>query len=473
MSKRTSLVALAGMLGCLVLLLCIGTTTFAGYYLYTNVSPGRPVNRIAYVDNEMDIQVVDAQGGQRMALTTDAAGSPTNAHIFPTWSPDSQHVAFVSLSGDSDQRQASLDVASLAGGGPKSVFKSGTDVPLYLYWSPDGKRIGFLTQGDKDMSLMLAAANAQDDTRKLGSGAPLYWAWSPDSQTMLLHAGGSRKDSADAYLSLLDARNGKPQELPDGPASFLAPQFSPDGSSLLYASSGGSTSDSLFRADRHGKNPQLIQTFQGSIAFAWSPDGKSIATLVTPEDSRLPHSGPISVSNAEGKNLKPLVKEDALAFFWSPDSRQIAYLTLKSSDGSGCAFGCTQPLSLSGALGVQAGKAWPGGKAQVTHGVMSGRARGAPLFQTPAIQLLWRVVSLADGQARTLATFEPTDTFLAVLPFFDQYARSLTFWSPDSRQFVYTTSESDTNGGVLVIDLAQGAQPRRVGDGTFAVWSWH
>lgn len=86
--------------------------------------------------------------------------------------------------------------------------------------------------------------------------------------------------------------------------------------------------------------------------------------------------------------------------------------------------------------------------------------------------LRWKTFSLVDGQVRTLATFQPTDNFISILPFFDQYARSLTFWSPDSKHFVYTQAEGASDGSVWVADLDGGTQPHKVGDGTLAVWSW-
>ena len=163
--------------------------------------------------------------------------------------------------------------------------------------------------------------------------------------------------------------------------------------------------------------------------------------MVTPDDAELPMQGPIWVSDADGKNRKQITTEDALAFYWSPDSKQIAYLTILMPGQSSGRFNSSPGLNI-------------------------------PQHQAETIRLRWNVVSSDGGKARTLATFVPTDNFISVLPFFDQYARSLTFWSPDSKHFVYTQSENDVDGGVWVADLDGGAAPHRVGDGTLAVWSW-
>lgn len=470
MFKRSYWVAILGAAGCLVLLLCIGTTAFAGYFLYRNASSSLPINRIAYVDNNMDIQVVNPQGGQRVAITTDAAGSSNHAHLFPAWSLDSKHIAFISLSGDANQEEGSLDVAPTSGGHLTTIYKSQSDLPFYAYWSPDNQRLAFLTQNDQNQTLMLASADGKGGAQKLGDGSPLYWAWSPDGRTMLTHVGGTRSDSPDAHISLIFPQANQPPQDLSAPGSFMSPQFSPDGSAILYASSDGTGGDSLYRADSRGKNPQLIQSFSGQIAFAWSPDGNKIATLVTPADAQLPNQGPITVSDGNGKHPKQVVKEDALAFYWSPDSKQLAYLTIASPDNklgcASCEFLGKEILRAVSNAGAGAALSSQAFGARPIHGL------GAPLGQSQTVSLSWRVVDVPDGQPRTLAIFEPTDTFLAVLPFFDQYSRSLTFWSPDSRSFVYAKSENSTDGSVWVVDATAGSPPRRIADGTLAVWSW-
>lgn len=447
MSSKRSLLAVGGILGCFVLLLCIGVAALAGFVYYTNVSAMRPVDRIAYVDNDLNIQVIDAQGGHHVALTADAADSQ-KAYLFPTWSPDSQHIAFVEVNGDQTNRVGKLSIAPYAGGKTTTIFQSSTDLPFYMYWAPDSQRITFLTQSDNDQSLMIGGADGKDKPRQLETGSPLYWAWSPDARSILLHIGGTTQDSKDAHLALLKPADGKnTQKLADGPADFQSPQFSPDGTKTLYAASSGAGKDDLFVADANGANPHSVLKYDGSIAFAWSPDGKKIASIVTPSDAQLPVYGPLTVSDTEGKNVQTITQGPVIAFYWAPDSKQIMYLTLLSTDnssgsGSGC-LNCANPTLVS----------------------VSGQ-------QNAPIRLQWSLASLADGKSRTLSSFVPTDDMVSLLPFFDQYARSMTFWSPDSKHFVFAQSDSNSNDGIWVIDLEGNAAPRRIGDGSLAVWSW-
>jgi Tol biopolymer transport system component len=444
MPERKPFLIVGGAIGCLALLFCLGIAALAGIEIYGNNALNlQKVNRIAYMDDELNIQVIDSNGENRVVLTSDAKPDNDLAYIFPTWSPDSKHLAFVRIGGTSASPDGTLLISNVSGGEPYTIFKSSSLIPFYLYWSPDSQRIGFLTQSSNEMSLMLGNADGKGDPRKLESGSPFYWAWSPDSRTLLAHIGGSKRDSHSARLALLKWQtNDSPQMLAQGPATFQAPQYSPDGSMILYAGTGDSDQDALYAADADGGHLQTITNYDGRIAFAWSPDGKRIAWMTTPVDSELPYLGPLFVGDKDGKNAKQIGNEDILAFSWSPDGKRIAYLTLLLPGSQGCSD-CSRGPGLS-----------------------------APLDQGHPIQFRWRVAEIDQGRVWTLATFAPTANFISVLPYFDQYARSVTFWSPDGKNFVYTQREEQGSGGVWVTDVVENTTPRRIADGTLAVWSW-
>lgn len=457
MTKRTLLLA-GGALGCLVLLMCVGITALAGVTYYSaNLAAPASVDRIAYVDNDLNIQVTDAQGAHRVALTTDATSSNTRAYMFPTWSRDSRNIAFVAFDGDQTQHQGTLFIAPAAGGNATTIYTSTSQLPFYLYWSPNSEQIGFLAQDDTSTTLVLSSRDGKS-SNKVDTGSSVFWDWAPDGHTVLMHTDGSKRDSQTAQLSLV--QNGQqPRQISDKPGDFQSPQFAPDGSKMLYASTGTSDQDALYLADGKGGNPQSIVNYTGTIAFAWSPDGKKIASLVTPANSDVPVNGAIFISDANGKNRQPLTKDSVLGFYWSPDSKLIAYLTIENAgSGSYCAPNCAPAPSQ--VLG------------QWMRDARAGHALAAPRAQAANLRLQWHVVNVADGTSHMLASFEPTDHFVGLVPFFDQYSRSLTFWSPDSKHLVYTQTESDGSGSVWVADIAGGTQPHRVGDGTLAVWSW-
>jgi hypothetical protein len=75
-----------------------------------------------------------------------------------------------------------------------------------------------------------------------------------------------------------------------------------------------------------------------------------------------------------------------------------------------------------------------------------------------------------DTELRT--RFRPTRDLLQILPFYDQYQRSITFWSPDGEEFVYANEGQDGEAGIFVVSATAPSAPRRIATGRFAVWSW-
>jgi hypothetical protein len=68
----------------------------------------------------------------------------------------------------------------------------------------------------------------------------------------------------------------------------------------------------------------------------------------------------------------------------------------------------------------------------------------------------------------TLQSFNIGSEFYGhYLPFFYQYELSMTFFSPDSKQFVYC----DFSAGVWVSDIDGTKATKIAEDGLFAVWS--
>jgi hypothetical protein len=98
----------------------------------------------------------------------------------------------------------------------------------------------------------------------------------------------------------------------------------------------------------------------------------------------------------------------------------------------------------------------------------------SPVSQSSDLRLAWSVVNVAEGAAVDFPPFRPTDAFLLLIPYFDQYAQSLSLWSPDGQQLVYADIDDRQTASVQVLDTTQPNQPaRRLASGTFAAWSWH
>jgi Tol biopolymer transport system component len=271
---------------------------------------------------------------------------------------------------------------------------------------------------------------------------------------MFTHVGGTRADDRDARLALLAPQsNNTPQAIAAAPGQFQAPQWSHTGK-ILYSTLDGSE-QAIALSDATGSEGRKIATYRGRASFALSPDDSSVAYIVTAPQVQLAHFGPVRVVDASGENSRLVSQEPALAFLWSPDSQKLAYLTVQVSENdSNFEFDAPAPPLAASSPDEFAGGA---------RSDQGGEVR---------LQLHWRVWDRAANTSRIVATFVPTSSFLNMVPYFDQYANSSTFWSPDSQSLVYTTRDTTDGGAVYIADAVGSDAPRKVGDGVIAYWSW-
>jgi TolB protein len=126
-------------------------------------------------NKNQDIWVMDADGKNAKALTTDLAID--NA---PTWSPDGKQLAFTSA------RAGNLDIWLMNADG--SNAKRLTDHPRMDYWpawSPDGKHIAFTSNRDGNYEIYLMNPDGSGQRNFSQHPGLDNWAtWSPDARRL-------------------------------------------------------------------------------------------------------------------------------------------------------------------------------------------------------------------------------------------------------------------------------------------------
>jgi len=75
------------------------------------------------------------------------------------------------------------------------------------------------------------------------------------------------------------------------------------------------------------------------------------------------------------------------------------------------------------------------------------------------------------GKTWLIARFPPSKGFFNVLPFFDQYQRSSTIWSSDSRFIGFTALTDQSPAGLFVACADGNIKPRFLSSGDDAFWS--
>ncbi len=220
----------------------------------------------------------------RMALWTVTCDGKEWKEVFPTnkephfdghWFPDSFKIAFVfdKLKGTDGELQ--IDTINLDGTGHKNL------VPHVAFeesprWSPDGKRLAWVSTRDKNQEIYVMDADGKN-IKRLTSDPALdnNPSWSPDSKRIAFCSG--RKGNLDIWV--MNADGSDVRQLTTDPKMDYWPVWSPDGKRIAFTSNRSGNYDIwVMNADGSEQRNLTQHPAQDNYA-AWSPDSKQLAFI--------------------------------------------------------------------------------------------------------------------------------------------------------------------------------------------------
>lgn len=376
------------------------------------------------------VVVHDRDGGADALASYQADGTKVTSYAAdsdgvirqPIWSPDGRRIAW-----SSSTDGVTWELITSAVDGSERTTHPLPDMPDYLTYDPTGSRVLALTPSPEGFGLVIVNLEAGDATATdapftvIDLGQPYFSDFSPEGDRVIAHVATD--------MRIVDLA-GERQSLELASVGHQTPAWHPSDEVVFFTTETDAGNQLVSHRLTTGVTSELA-TFDGFVFFDVDPTGARVA---------------VSAFDVGGEGGL-----DALRAIPGQPSPEL---------GSGL---------------------WIVDLVEGTTNRVDERPTVAPMWDPTGSRFLvrttirgpgrWNVYEL-DGTSVSTSDYDISDSLLpAYLPFWDQYVRSQTLWSPDGDQFVHVGRTEDGESGVWIHDATTSGPSRFLTDGDLAFWS--
>ena len=209
------------------------------------------------------------------------------------------------------------------GGDPKNISRRPSRNDWGAAWSPDGAKLawvtGATTDGEDNWEIFAADADGSNQVNLTNSSFDDRWPqWSPDGSQIVFQS--DRGGNFDIWV--MDADGTNLEQVTNAAAADEQPVWSPDGARIAFGSLRSGVPD-VWVIDADGSNPfNVTAHLSEDYSPSWSPNGKEIAF-----DSDRSGNFDIWVIRPDGTGLRQVTTDTSADFFprWSPDGTKLTF----------------------------------------------------------------------------------------------------------------------------------------------------